>query len=84
MDPGSRGKRLWVDFPKRVSGDGLRGSLQTFSNRVSPIERLTVRIDVEPFTANGAHVYLMVSTANTPMSFVWLSINITTVRLWKS
>lgn len=61
MDPGSRGKRLWVDLVKTASGDGFRGNLHAFSSRVSPIERLTVQIDVERFAANGAHVYLMAS-----------------------
>lgn len=59
MDPGLHGKRLWVD--STASGDSFRGTLRTLPNRAGPIERLSVRIDVERFTANGAHVYLVAS-----------------------
>jgi hypothetical protein len=61
MDPGSRGKRLWVDPGAPGSTDAVRGDLSTLPNRDGSIERLSVRIDVEPFTANGAHVYLIAS-----------------------
>jgi hypothetical protein len=61
MDLGSRGKRLWVDPGASGSPDPAQGNLSTLPNRDGPIERLSVRIDVEPFTANGAHVYLIAS-----------------------
>ncbi len=61
LDPGLRGKRLWVDLGTTPSNQGFRGDLRTFPSRPSPIERLTVQIDVERFTANGAHVYLLAS-----------------------
>jgi len=59
MDPGLRGKRLWID--STASENSFQGTLRTLPNRVGPIERLSVRIDVERFTANGAHVYLVAS-----------------------
>jgi hypothetical protein len=60
MDPGSRGKRLWVD-PGAPSSDSFRGELRTLPNRTAPIERLSVQINVERFTANDAHVYVVAS-----------------------
>jgi len=61
MDPGSRGKRLWVDPGTSASNDSVRGDLRTLPNREGSIERLSVQIDVEQFTANNAHVYLIAS-----------------------
>jgi hypothetical protein len=61
MDPGSRGKRLWVDPGTSAAGDSFRGDLRILPNKSGPIERLSVQIDVEPFTANNAHVYLIAS-----------------------
>ena len=61
MDPGSRGKRLWVDPGPSVSSDSYRGNLGVLPNHDGPVERLSVRIDVERFTANSAHVYLVAS-----------------------
>jgi hypothetical protein len=55
MDPGLRGKRLWIDE------NAFQGKLEAFHGRNSDIERLSVRIDVERFSANGAHVYLVAS-----------------------
>jgi hypothetical protein len=67
LDPGERGTRLWV------SGD-VRGELSSLpagpdatieiSGAQKPPsssrpEQLTVRIEVEPFTANGAHVFVI-------------------------
>lgn len=60
MDPGLRGKRLWVDSGISPSSS-YRGELHTFPNHDGPIERLSVQIDVERFTANNAHVYLIAS-----------------------
>lgn len=51
MDAPQRGKRLWVD--------AAAGELATVPARPRPVERLSVRIEVEPFTANGAHVYVI-------------------------
>ena len=61
MDPGSRGKRLWVDPGVSPSSDSYQGDLHTFPNQDGPIERLSVQIDVEQFSANKAHVYLIAS-----------------------
>jgi len=53
LDGGIAGKRLWVD-----PATDFRGC---FNGGESPkrIERLSVRIDVEQFAANGARVYLI-------------------------
>ncbi|MBN9614901.1 MAG: hypothetical protein J0G35_04955 [Acidobacteriales bacterium] len=61
MDPGSRGKRLWVDSGASASSDSFQGDLRILPNKSGPIERLSVQIDVERFTANNAHVYLIAS-----------------------
>ncbi len=58
LDRGSRGKRLWID---PAAPDFVRGTLSSASVSGKQIETLTVRIDVEPFTANGAKVYLIAS-----------------------
>jgi hypothetical protein len=55
LDPGKRGKRLWV-------ADGpLAGTLETLHAGRNTVERLTVPIDVERYSANGAHVHLIAS-----------------------
>jgi hypothetical protein len=59
MDPGLPGKRLWV-VPDD-SGGPLGGSFSVVPDGPKSIEKLTVRIEVEPFQANGAHVYLLAS-----------------------
>jgi len=51
LDTGKRGKRLWV---ANVAGD-----LTTLPAKPQPVERLSVRIEVEPFTANRARVYVI-------------------------
>jgi len=56
LDPGNRGKRLWVE-----PASEYHGTLSTLKSSPTPIERLQVRIDVERFTANGAHVYVIAS-----------------------
>jgi len=56
LDPGERGKRLWVDPDMPASGN-----LETLHAGAAVVERLSVRIDVERFTANGAHVYVIAS-----------------------
>lgn len=55
LDPGQRGKRLWV------ADHAFRGDLQTIRAGHAVVERLSVKIDIERFTANGAHVYLVAS-----------------------
>ncbi|HYK35061.1 hypothetical protein [Alloacidobacterium sp.] len=55
LDPGERGKRLWV------ADNTFRGDLRTIRAGHAVVERLSVKIDVERFTANGAHVYLIAS-----------------------
>jgi hypothetical protein len=56
LDGGIAGKRLWVD-----PATDFRGVLSTVAESPKRIERLSVRIDVEPFAANGARVYLIAS-----------------------
>jgi hypothetical protein len=66
---GEHGKRLWVDLSSYNKSNLPAGVLQTFpgerSNPAAPstgkIERLSVQIDVERFSANGAHVHLIAS-----------------------
>jgi hypothetical protein len=63
LDEGLHGKRLWVGVVDPASPSPGTFSLSAF---VSPdgatrIEKLTVRIEVERFTANRAHVYLVAS-----------------------
>jgi hypothetical protein len=61
MDKGVRGKRLWVE-PGTVDGQAsFSGALTTLEAHPKPIERLTVRVEVEKFAANGAHVYVVLS-----------------------
>jgi hypothetical protein len=58
LDPGQRGKRMWV-HPEMGEEDGFsRGTLQTVHSGKATVERLSVRVDVEKFTQNEAHVYL--------------------------
>ena len=58
LDAGQRGKRLWV-APEPGSVE-----LTTRPSKPTPIERLSVRIEVETFTANGARVYLIASISS--------------------
>ena len=68
LDPGERGKRLSVDLSSYEKSNLDKsnlpvGTMQTFpGERNSPaIERLSVQIDVERFSANNAHVHLIAS-----------------------
>ncbi len=63
LDPGERGKRLSVDVSSYDKSNLPVGTRQTFpGERNSPtIERLSVQIDVERFSANNAHVHLIAS-----------------------
>ena len=63
LDPGEHGKRLWVDLTSYDKSNLPAGTVQTFpGERNSPtVERLSVQIDVERFSANGAHVHLIAS-----------------------
>jgi hypothetical protein len=60
---GEHGKRLWVDLSSYDKANLPAGTLQTFpGERNRPaIERLSVQIDVERFSANGAHVHVIAS-----------------------
>ena len=61
LDPGPRGKRMWV-HPENGDRDGFSGgTLESLHAGSATIERLSVRIDVEKFTKNGAHVYVIAS-----------------------
>jgi hypothetical protein len=63
LDPGEHGKRLWVDLSSYDKAKLPAGTLERFpGHRDDPaIERLSVQIDVERFSANGAHVHLIAS-----------------------
>jgi hypothetical protein len=64
LDPGEHGKRLWVDLSSYDNKNNFpTGTLETFpGNRDNPaIERLSVQIDVERFSVNGAHVHVLAS-----------------------
>jgi hypothetical protein len=61
MDPGERGKRMWVGPASAVDKSLPLGTLQTLHAGEKIIERLSVRINVEKFSRNGAHVYLIAS-----------------------
>jgi hypothetical protein len=63
LDPGEHGKRLWVDLSSYDKANLPTGTIQTFpGDRNRPvIERLSVQIDVERFTVNGAHVHVIAS-----------------------
>lgn len=53
LDPGKRGKRLWV------AEGPVAGSLETLHAGHNTAERLSVPIAVERYSANGAHVHLV-------------------------
>ena len=64
MDQGERGKRLWVEQPvgdvvllRPSLLDPLGGALPI--PRPPPLEMLSVRIEVERFSVNKAHVYVV-------------------------
>jgi hypothetical protein len=61
MDGGTSGKRLWV---RGDAASPLAGVFSSSRDGRRSIERLSVRIEVEPFQANGAHVYLVASIAD--------------------
>jgi hypothetical protein len=69
LDLDEHGKRLWVDLSSYDKSNLPTGTLQTFprerNNPAAPatsnIERLSVQIDVERFSANDAHVHLIAS-----------------------
>ncbi len=56
LDEGYRGKRLWM-----VEDGAGGGRIEQVGTGYARVERLSVRIEVERFAANGAHVYLIVS-----------------------
>ena len=60
LDPGLRGKRMSV-HEDSSSASSVAGQLETIHAGKAAVERLTVRIDVERFTATGAHVYVIAS-----------------------
>jgi hypothetical protein len=60
LDAGAQGKRLWIGPSDAMSPSaGSDGS--DASNGSKQADMLTVRIEVERFQANGAHVYLIAS-----------------------
>lgn len=63
LDPDKRGKRLTV----KADGNGdtmLSGELTSHTVKAKRIERLTVPIEVEPFSANKAHVFVTASVSS--------------------
>lgn len=46
---------------KRFTTPDFRGTVDSLPARPWPVERLSVRIEVEPFAVNGAHVYVVAS-----------------------
>ncbi len=63
LDAGLQGKRLWVGVVDSASPSPGNFALSSFlsPDGATRIEKLTVRIEVERFTANHAHVYLVAS-----------------------
>jgi len=61
LDPGQRGKRMTVHADTTIGESAIPGSLETVKGGKATVERLSVRIDVEPFQANGAHVFVIAS-----------------------
>lgn len=61
LDPGQQGKRMWVHRDSGAPQPDIAGRLEKLQLGGEAIERLSVRIDVERFTANGAHVYVIAS-----------------------
>jgi hypothetical protein len=61
MDSGQRGKRMWVPSESGTADDIGSGKLEVLQAGKAKIERLSVRINVERFTQNGAHVYVVAS-----------------------
>jgi hypothetical protein len=69
LGTGSRQSRMGFSEMEKSETDGLQGkqftaagwqgTFETLPALPVPVERLSVRIDVEPFTANGAHVYVV-------------------------
>ena len=60
LDAGQRGKRMWV-HTAGAKGFAEGGTLETVRTGNASVERLSVRIDVEKFSLNGAHVYVVLS-----------------------
>ena len=82
LDAGSRGKRLWA-IPQGAGG--AVEDVRTVTAGHTTIERLSVRIEVERFTANGAHVYLIASMdSDRPHDWISPFINLKIVRQSKS
>lgn len=74
---GTRQSRMAFSELEKSQTDGRQGKLfraadrlgtiETLPAKPAPVERLTVRINVEKFTANHAHVYVVASmTSNRP------------------
>ena len=61
LDPGQRGKRMSVHPGGAGESSAVSGSLETLHTGKATVERLSVRIDVERFQVNGAHVYVIAS-----------------------
>jgi len=60
LDPGKQGARIWVGGPPAAPSSSIR----TEKRGMATIEVLNVRMEIEPFTQNGAHVYVLLSVAS--------------------
>jgi len=58
LDPGQRGARLWVSS---ADSSTIAGHLIHESGMPSGVETLSVRVEVERFPQNGAHLYAILS-----------------------
>lgn len=63
LDKGMQGARLWVGNETSAKPN-RKGKLQTIRRGDHSVEVLSVRIEIERFTENGAHVYLLLSIAS--------------------
>ena len=61
LDLGQRGKRMWVDADSVAADGAPSGKLETIHAGKATVEHLSVRINIEKFTVNDAHVYVIAS-----------------------
>ncbi len=65
LDGGSQGKRLWIaDEPTVTSSKSSTDSSPGSKDHEKPIEEMSIRIEVERFAANRAHVYVVATIAS--------------------
>jgi hypothetical protein len=71
LDRGERGKRMWVDNPRGdlIAPPAPPSLFEQLGGALTgppppPLEILSVRIEVEPYTINRAHVYVVASMSS--------------------